>query len=140
MKYCLDTDIVIEYLKGNPLITSQIDSSDEQFGITPITVLELFYGAYRSAQVERRIKEVQDVLLRFQVLFFTQPVAELFGKIKTELEEQGQMLDNFDLVIGSFCCAHRLVLVTNNVRHFERISGLLLENWANPNYKQKMYK
>ena len=129
MTFCLDTDQAIEYLKGNTAVTSKIESSEEEICITPITVLELFYGAYRSAQVSRRVGEVRLFVNAFEVLPFNQLVYEQFGLLKAELAERGELLDNFDLVIASFCRAHNHILVTSNKKHFERIKGLKIENW-----------
>ncbi len=72
--YCLDTDTAIEYLRNNPIVSNKIDSLSNQICITPITALELSYGAYRSSQVERRVKEVKELLEKFKVLEMTLPV------------------------------------------------------------------
>jgi len=57
-------------------------------------------------------------------------VCEAFGKLKSELEKNGKIIDDADLFIA--CCALKTnrVLVTNNERHFSRIKGLKLENWT----------
>jgi predicted nucleic acid-binding protein len=50
--------------------------------------------------------------------------------LKTDLEKAGTPLDDFDLILAACALAHDLVLVTNNVKHFQRIQGLKFENWA----------
>src|SRR3989338_496374 len=129
MTFCLDTDIIIDYLKDSALVVKRVHSQLGKISTTPITASELYYGAYRSNQIERRRKEVEELLLLFEVLPFTPAVYELFGKIKAELKEKGEPLDNFDLLIASFCIAHHQTLVTNNLKHFSRIQGLHVENW-----------
>lgn len=127
--YCLDTDITIEYLKNNPSVVSKVNLYFNELCITPITVLELFYGAYRSSQVEKHIAQVQELRNNLNVLTFTLLVYEQFGKTKAQLKEEGKIIDNFDLIISCFCKAYGCILVTNNTKHFERIEGLKLENW-----------
>ena len=126
--YCLDTDIMIEYLRANPLVVKQMQSLND-ICITPITILELFYGVHRSSQVEKRGKQVKELLASVNVLSFSVSVYEQFGKIKAGLTEKGKLVDNFDLVIASFCIVNGCVLVTNNIKHFSKIDGLKLENW-----------
>lgn len=128
--YCLDTDTVIEYLRNNPIVSHKVDSLSNQICITPITALELSYGAYRSSQVERRVKEVKELLGKFKVLEMTLPVYEEFGRLKAMLTEKGEVLDNFDLTIASLCKVNNCILVTNNLKHFSRIMGLKLESWG----------
>ncbi len=128
--YCLDTDTAIEYLRNNLIISNKVNSLSTQICITPITVLELFYGAYRSSQVDRRVKEVKDLLEMFKVLEITTPICEEFGRLKAMLMEKGEILDSFDLTIASFCKVNDCVLVTNNVKHFSRITGLKIESWG----------
>jgi predicted nucleic acid-binding protein len=55
---------------------------------------------------------------------------EIFGLLKAQLEISGNRLDDFDLIIASCAMAHNLTLVTNNTKHFQRIDGLKLANWA----------
>jgi len=57
-------------------------------------------------------------------------ISETFGMIKADLESKGTPLQDADLMIGATALSHNLVLVTNNERHFSRIEGLKLENWA----------
>jgi tRNA(fMet)-specific endonuclease VapC len=55
---------------------------------------------------------------------------EIFGLLKAQLEFEGNRLDDFDLIIASCALSHNLTLVTNNIKHFQRIDGLKLANWA----------
>lgn len=126
---CLDTDIVIEYLKGNRIVVNKIEYTKEQLYITPITLLELYYGAYRSTQVEKHLKEVRELLELFSVLEMDSRVYEEFGKIKAQLQEEGKVIDNFDLLIGVTCRIHNARLVTNNTKHFSKIKNLNITNW-----------
>ena len=55
---------------------------------------------------------------------------DTFGELKAKLEKSGKTIDDMDLLIGSTALTHNLILVTNNISHFERIEGLEIENWT----------
>ena len=58
------------------------------------------------------------------------PSLKLYGKLKAELEQKGLRLDDFDLLIGATSIVNKMTMVTSNTRHFERIPGIRLEDWA----------
>ena len=129
MTYCLDTDHAIEYLRDNPKVTAQVIAHQHEILLTPITLMELFYGAYRSNQSEKRVLQVQEFLAFLSVLPFSLKVYQEFGKIKASLATQGNIVDNFDLLIACFCKVHDCILVTNNTKHFSRFPEVKRENW-----------
>jgi len=90
---------------------------------------ELLYGAGRrqSAALHRAIEEYVggDV----SILPFDEPATRSYADIRVELEAAGRRLEDPDLRIAAICLAHDLTLVTGNVRHFERVLGLRVENW-----------
>lgn len=55
---------------------------------------------------------------------------ETFGDLKAKLEKAGKTIDDMDLLIGSTALSHNLILVTNNIKHLEKIEGLEIENWS----------
>ena len=58
------------------------------------------------------------------------PSLRLYGKLKAELEMKGQRIDEFDLLIGATSIANKMIMVTSNIKHFDRITGIQLENWG----------
>jgi tRNA(fMet)-specific endonuclease VapC len=96
---------------------------------TAITLGELFYGAVRrrSPSLLRAIEEYVEG--EVTILEFDESAARAYAEIRVELEAAGQRLDDADLRIASICIARDLTLVTGNVRHFERVPGLRVENW-----------
>jgi predicted nucleic acid-binding protein len=101
-------------------------SREDQF-ISAITVGELYQGAYRSASPDRHVENIEaKILPAVTVLPFDVEVAKVFGRIRAGLEAAGKQLPDADLQIAATAIRHDLELVTGNVRHFERISGLAL--------------
>ncbi len=92
--------------------------------------MELYYGAYKSQRIESNLAKVKTIEKILKVIQTGEEIVELFGMLKAQLEAKGQSIDDFDLVIASTALAHNLILVTNNIRHFQKIEGLKLENWS----------
>ena len=65
-------------------------------------------------------------LLKNKLIF---PALELFGDIKTKLESEGNRIDDFDILIGSTAVKNNLIMVTDNIKHLERIPNIKIENW-----------
>ncbi len=129
-KFILDTDTCIYWLKGNENIERNIIRNGiENIFITVITECELFYGAFKSVKKEKNIAVAEELKKKIRTLHTREGVSYLYGKIKSELEVRGQMLDDADLLIGSIALSNNATLVTNNTEHFKRIRGLKIENW-----------
>ncbi len=127
--YCIDTDITIEYLRGNNKVVAKIERFKDKISLTPITLLELHFGACISNKKEERLKQAEELTKQFNILNFDASSFTNFGLIKSDLMKKGILLDNFDLCIASLALANNKILVTNNVQHFKRISKLNVENW-----------
>ena len=130
MAYLLDTDICIFYLKGKFALGQKVNQVGEKHCfISEITLLELTYGAYNSDQLTKHLTEVSAVARLFDVLPI-RPVRDIYGKERSRLRKLGQLIPNFDLLIGCTALYSDLTLVTRNTKHLERIEGLRLENWT----------
>ena len=128
--YVLDTDTCIYWLKGIAEIRRQAESRmDARLATTIVSVAELRFGAYYSQRVEANLQSIRNLLRGIQVLTLNDLSADTFGRLKAELRRTGQLLDDFDLLIAAMTISYEGVLVTNNVRHFGRVSGLRIENW-----------
>lgn len=137
MMYLLDTDTLSNLLKRTPstkLITKLAAIPPEHQCASSITLGELIYGASR---VKERgpllLKRIEDTLLpNLPVLPFDALAARRYGELRAALERQGILIGDADLRIAAIALARELVVVTGNVRHFQRIaeaSGLVVENW-----------
>jgi len=129
-KYLLDTNICIFYLKGRfDLDTKVRNVGVENCFISEITVAELKFGAENSEHVERNRSVVTNLLSVFQVI----PVfgsLDVYAKEKARLRKRGDLIDDFDLLIGATAIANELIMVTNNTKHFVRMDGMVLEDWT----------
>lgn len=130
MKFLLDTDICIFFLKGKFGIKDKIIKAGiENCFISEITIAELKFGARKSDDFEKHSKEVD----KMEELFTVIPIYSSFEKFaeeKVRLQKEGNLIPDFDLLIGSTAIENDLILVSNNEKHLKRISGIRLENWA----------
>jgi len=130
IKYVLDTDICIFWLRGDKKIEQKIlDVGMERISLTVITQCELYYGVFKSDRVEDNLKVINDLCSKIEIINFSKKTPLLYGKIKAELENRGIGLDDADILIGCLTLENEATLVTNNVEHFKRIKGLNIENW-----------
>lgn len=128
-KYLLDTNICISLLKNKYGIREKIlDVSFEKCYVSEVTIAELYYGAAKSNRPEH-FDDVDNIRGMFKILPIY-PSLKLYGELKAGLEQKGQRLDDFDLLIGVTSMVNKMIMVTSNTRHFERIPGIKLEDWA----------
>jgi tRNA(fMet)-specific endonuclease VapC len=131
LKYLLDTNIVIYVIKQRPLAVLDIFNRHHgRMAISSITLAELAHGAEKSSDVSRNMAVVEDFVSRLDVLAYDDKAAWQYGNIRATLEKAGQPIGVNDLHIAAHARSNGLTLVTNNLREFERVPGLLLENWV----------
>jgi len=129
--FLLDTDTIIYNLKGKEAIQKNLQHHiNAPLKISVITLMELYYGAYKSEKFSSNLAKVRTIENTFEIIPSGKESAENFGMLKASLEKSGTRLDDFDLTIASCALAHNLTLVTNNLKHFSRIEGLKLTNWS----------
>lgn len=128
MKYLLDTNAVIAVIAGNKAMISRLEGfHPSDFGVSSIVMHELYFGCYKSQRVERNVAAVN--ALRFEVLDLTRRDAAEAGKLRAHLGKQGTPIGPYDVLIAGQAVARCLPLVTNNVKEFDRVPGLVLEDW-----------
>lgn len=131
MKYLLDTNICVYWLKGNEQIEQKILSVGmDNVALSFINVSELYYGAYKSQRIDSNLNLVRQLTEQLDVVESDEAINEIFGQLKADLESVGAIIDDADLFIAACAMVHGLILVTNNMKHFKRIKGLKLENWV----------
>lgn len=129
--YLLDTDTLIYSLKAHPAVVASLNRHRrDPMAVSVVSLLELYYGAHKSQRAESNLAKVRAVEGAFRVLPLGVELAGTFGSLKAGLDARGLPLDDFDLCLAATALSHNLVLVTNNTRHFKRIGGLRLDNWA----------
>lgn len=127
--FMLDTDTVSFALRGQGRVAERIvERRPSELCISAITLAELRYGATR-----RDSKKLHALIDAFTanvaVMAFDEACALQFGLIASELAGRGDPIGEFDALTAAHAVSLELTLVTNNVKHFNRIPGLKVENW-----------
>lgn len=129
--HLLDTDTLIYFLNGDAnVLENMARHESEPKAMSVVTLGELLYGAAKSSHPTRNAARVRRVAEILPVVELGVSVIETFAGLKAELEQQGQRLDDFDLLIAATALTLNYSLVTNNTKHFERIDGLRIANWS----------
>ncbi len=127
-KYIIDSDILIYFLKGKKEVVKKLSQIPiDNLYISRINYTELIYGAYNSARVEQNLKIIEPFLENFKVLEFDKSSSLIFAKEKARLKKQGNIIADMDLMIASIAINNDCSLLTNNLKHFERIQDLKIE-------------
>ncbi len=97
-----------------------------------IVKAELYYGAYKSSRREQNLALLHRFFAQFQSLPFNNVAVEMYGDIRNELAKCGTPIGPNDLIIAATALAHKVILGTHNTREFNRVPGLLIEDWMSP--------
>jgi tRNA(fMet)-specific endonuclease VapC len=131
LKYLLDTNIVIYTIKNRPqLVRAAFKRHEGQMAISAVTWGELVFGTERSTNPAKNQADIEGLAARLEILDFDDLAAAHFGQVRAELYAVGQPIGPYDMMIAGHARSTGLILVTNNLREFERVQGLRLENWA----------
>lgn len=125
----LDTDACIELLKGNRRILQRRGRQDDSVGVCFMTIAELYYGAEKSSDPEANFAAIEKLLLSVEIVQTDHPILKRFGTLKASLQKAGAPLADADVLVAAATLEKADKLITGNVRHFERIPGLVLEDW-----------
>jgi len=123
MKYLVDTDWIIDHLKGkNDNVKKKLkEFRSSGIAVSIISLAELYEGIHGSRNPEQTQNELENLLSQFSILGIDQEICKIFGKQRTKLRTKGQIIDNFDLLIASTAIHNKLTILSNNRKHFERI-------------------
>ena len=131
-KYLLDTNICIFLLRGKYNVYKKIDTVGLDYCyISEISVAVLKFGAElgRRQGIHHRQQSLDEFISSIHVLPITGTL-NLFASEKVRLRLAGTPAeDNFDLLIGCTAIAHKMIMVTENLKDFQNLSGIRLENW-----------
>ena len=131
MKYLLDTNICIALIRQKPaaLIQRLTSLQPGDAGISSITLAELFHGVEKSSRPEQNMSALEQFLLPLDLADFDQDSALAYGKIRADLERTGQLIGSMDILIAAHAVSLDAIMVTNNVKEFQRVKGLFVEDW-----------
>ncbi len=128
----LDTNICIYIIKRKPeaVLRHFQNYHPGDIGISSITLAELQYGVARSQAQKRNASALSEFLIPLEILPFGESATQAYGSIRALLERQGNIIGAMDLLIAAHAVSLEAVLVTNNVKEFERVPDLKIENWV----------
>ena len=128
-EYLLDTCVCISMFRNEGRVRETLlKVGTKNCYISEITIAELYFGLAKADDKKRKLADIREVQRLFRVIP-AYPSFKEYGEIRYSLERAGQRVDQFDLLIGATAMHHNMTLVTSNLKHFERMSGLKIENW-----------
>ena len=131
LNYLLDTNIAIYVIKRRPIeVMGVFNENAGRMAISAITLSELYHGADKSAKVAQNLAAVEEFASLLEVLPYTAKASLHYGAIRTALEKAGRPIGVNDLHIAAHARSEGLTLITNNLGEFERVPGLLMDNWV----------
>lgn len=132
MKYFLDTNICVYFLKGqNEILKRTIFSvRPSDIKIPSITKAELLYGAEKSQKRDENISRIYRFLIPYEIVGFNSEESEEYSRIRADLEKKGQIIGPNDILIAAIVKANNGTLVTHNTKEFSRVEGLRLLDWS----------
>jgi tRNA(fMet)-specific endonuclease VapC len=131
VKILLDTNICIYMIKNNPPEVRKHfqNSTPGDVHVSSVTVAELAYGVEKSAAREKNASALEAFLLPLVILSFDLDAALAYGKIRHILERRGTPIGGMDMLIAAQAIAHNFLLITHNLKEFQRIPNLHCETW-----------
>ena len=130
MIYLLDTITCVYAIKRETRVLRRLqEHGPDDFGISAITVAELWFGAAKSSRPQETRSSVDVFLKPFEILPFAREAAQEYAESRLQLEKAGQPIGERDLLIAATARSRLLTVVTHNVREFSRVPGLKVEDW-----------
>lgn len=124
-----DTDTCIEILRGNKKVIKKRGDYPGEIAISFMTVGELFYGAENSGYPIENQVLIEKFILTVSIIHTDISILKRFGEIKGKLKKEGCLLPDADLLIAATALEKAEALITGNMKHFERIDGIKIDNW-----------
>ncbi len=132
MIYLLDTNIVSYWMRGDEKLINKIKNhKPSELSICTVTLAEIYYGIEKSPvkKKERRHK-IERISSQLEIYPFDELAARKYSIIRSQLEKDGSVISERDLQIASIAMANKLIVVTHNIKEFDRIVKLEVEDWA----------
>jgi tRNA(fMet)-specific endonuclease VapC len=125
---CLDTDIIVDIIRADKPISKLVGIQYIGSCTTMITLLELYYGAFKSGK-SSDIALVESLKSDVAILELSKEDAKLAGRIMADLDKKGLKTDFRDVVIGAMCINRKMAVMTRNLKHFKRMEdyGLIIK-------------
>jgi tRNA(fMet)-specific endonuclease VapC len=131
VNYLPDTNVWIRYVtqRSSAVVTKFRSLSPQDIALCSPVLLELCYGAHRSARPTQNLAVVEALRQQFLSVPFDDDAAQEAGRVRALLASQGKPIGPYDLQISAIALAFNLTVVTHNMSEFSRVAGLKLEDW-----------
>ena len=127
----LDTNIIIYILKNKPpAVRKRFNEHLGNLYLSSVVMMELLYGARKSQQKKHNMEAIEDFTSRLDLVNFDGLASDHASDIKFVLESKGRVIGPYDLMIAGHARSRGSTLITNNTKEFDRVDGLLLDNWV----------
>lgn len=128
-RYLLDTNVLVHVLRNKYSVIDKIrEVGWSNCHISEFTVAELLLGAELSSQKDKNTKIVSALVSSFKIIPFGIHIKE-YCKQKADLQKKGCLIEDFDLFIGTASIVSQTTIVSENISHLSRLSGIRIENW-----------
>ncbi|MDO4232727.1 MAG: type II toxin-antitoxin system VapC family toxin [Lautropia sp.] len=133
MSWLLDTNIIIAISRQNPLLLPRLTSiRSDQILISAVVQAEIEYGIAKSERRDFNRRVFDAITRNFPFHPFDRRASSAFGEIRADLERRGCIIGPYDMMIAAHALSLNATLVTDNMREFQRVNGLRVENWLKP--------
>jgi tRNA(fMet)-specific endonuclease VapC len=128
----LDTNICIYLIRerSDKVLEHYRKQKIGEVVISVITLSELEFGVINSSAPEKSAAALANFLVGVDVLDFTPEAATEYGFVRAGLKQKRTTIGPFDTLIAAHAIAAKCKLITNNTREFERVDGLVIEDWT----------
>lgn len=127
--YLLDTCICVFLFRNKYNIEKRLNQIGyKDCYVSEVTLAELRYGAYKSDRTEQNLDLIERFSEKVNIVPFAETI-DFYAKEKNRLNKQGTPIEDFDLLIASAASSRKLTLVTDNLKHFKNVQGIVVENW-----------
>ena len=131
MRYMLDTNVAIHTIRNRPSeVRAKFAAQQGRMCISTVTPMEFIYGAEKSTQPERNLRDIEGFASRLTVLPYDRDAAVHTGRIRAELARAGTPIGPYDQMIAGHARSRGLIVVTANTDEFRRVPGVAIEDWT----------
>ena len=128
-QYLIDTDWAIDHLKGIREVSQKLEEyEDRGLSVSIISVAELYEGVYYSNNPTQNQQSLEEFLSTVQIIMIDEEIGKIFARERGRLRQAGNLIGDLDLLIAATALYYNMTLLTNNTRHFGRITGLSIES------------
>lgn len=131
MNYLIDTCILADFFKKIPAVVERFrETSPGQIYLSSITVMEIEYGLKLNPERTKKIRPLWNQLVKHvQTIPFSDACAVAAAAVRSQLKQEGLPIGPYDILIAGTAIANDLIVVTANLKEFQRVSSLKVENW-----------